>query len=523
MSFGPVCQQCKEPLQIDGSLVDLAPSAYDMIVATLPSSSTPISTSKVSGQFDTALGSPSKAAWQHATSSSKSISSNLSSRAQGKQTQHGAPLPSESFVLLQDSVIRNIPSPIPSPTRARRGASNKPKSITTKAVTSNEPSSRTQEQNHAEPSPLSHHLRSTARLFNLLSTRTDIDHPLCAECTQILLTSLQRKLDETKKERDGYIAFEKEVRKEKEKESQSLSKEEAERKIDKLKQEEATAIEQLKEAEREREQLDFELRQLEMNEQALELEEAEFWRTYNDHILGVEQQASQLATLRAAYAAGVVTLEKLERTNVYNDAFCIGHDGVFGTINGLRLGRVPGVPVEWAEINAAWGQTLLLLYTIARKLDYTFEKFVESNKFNPLLMQLSSYRLVPMGSFSRIEKTTGDKANYELYGSGDLHFGRLLHNRRFDIAMVAFLDCLKHLMDHVKSQDSTVDFPHQYVLSDLSLSTKPDFGERISKDKIGDVSVKLQFNQEEAWTRSLRHVLLALKICLKWATNGANG
>jgi beclin 1 len=38
-------------------------------------------------------------------------------------------------------------------------------------------------------------------------------------------------------------------------------------------------------------------------------------------------------------------LEKLERTNVYNDAFCIGHDGVFGTINGLRLGRVPGVPV----------------------------------------------------------------------------------------------------------------------------------------------------------------------------------
>jgi hypothetical protein len=46
---------------------------------------------------------------------------------------------------------------------------------------------------------------------------------------------------------------------------------------------------------------------------------------------------------------------------------------------------------------------------------------------------------------------------------------------------------------------------------------------RIIKDKIGDVSVKLQFNQEESWTRSLRHVLLALKICLKWATNGANG
>lgn len=68
-----------------------------------------------------------------------------------------------------------------------------------------------------------------------------------------------------------------------------------------------------------------------------------------------------------------------------------------------------------------------------------------------------------MGSFSRIEKATGDKASYELYGSGDLHFGRLLHNRRFDFAMVAFLDCLKNIIDFVKSQDSQVDFPHQYV------------------------------------------------------------
>lgn len=76
-----------------------------------------------------------------------------------------------------------------------------------------------------------------------------------------------------------------------------------------------------------------------------------------------------------------------------------------------------------------------------------------------------SYRLIPMGSFSRIEKTTGDKASYELYGSGDLHLGRLLHNRRFDIAMVAFLDCLKHLMDHIKAQDTAVDFPHQSACS----------------------------------------------------------
>ncbi|KAF8160746.1 beclin 1 protein [Crassisporium funariophilum] len=489
MSFGPVCQQCKEPLQIDGSLVDLAPSAYDMIVATLPSSPTADNTRKQPERNSSESSSASKAAWQRSKSSTLSDKPGvaLSSRAVGKQAQRSV-LPNESFVLLQDSVIRNIPTS-PSPARAKKGVS-KSQSNLSKEGPVVQTEYRTLEQDHASPSPLSHHLRSTARLLNLLSTRTEIDHPLCAECTQILLTNLQRQLDETKKERDGYIAFEKEVRKERERELQGLTKEDAEKKIERLKQEEVFAIEQLKEAEREREQLDLELQQLELDEKGLESEEAEFWRKYNDHILAGEQQTAQMATLRAAYAAGVATLEKLERTNVYNDAFCIGHDGVFGTINGLRLGRVPGVPVEWAEINAAWGQTLLLFYTIARKLDYTFE----------------NYRLVPMGSFSRIEKTTGDKANYELYGSGDLHFGRLLHNRRFDIAMVAFLDCLKHLMDHIKSQDASVDFPHQ-----------------ISKDKIGDVSVKLQFNQEEAWTRSLRHVLLALKICLKWATNGTNG
>lgn len=80
-----------------------------------------------------------------------------------------------------------------------------------------------------------------------------------------------------------------------------------------------------------------------------------------------------------------------------------------------------------------------------------------------ILRNIFSYRLMPMGSFSRIERTIGDKATYELYGSGDLHLGRLLHNRRFDFAMVAFLECLKQLIDYVKSQDPTVDFPHQCV------------------------------------------------------------
>lgn len=59
-------------------------------------------------------------------------------------------------------------------------------------------------------------------------------------------------------------------------------------------------------------------------------------------------------------------LERLRHTNVYNDAFHIWHEGPFATISGFRLGRTPSFPVEWDEINAAWGQAVLLLHTLAQ-------------------------------------------------------------------------------------------------------------------------------------------------------------
>jgi hypothetical protein len=38
-----------------------------------------------------------------------------------------------------------------------------------------------------------------------------------------------------------------------------------------------------------------------------------------------------------------------------------------------RLGRLPSVPVEWNEINAAWGQTALLLSCLAKKVGMEFQ------------------------------------------------------------------------------------------------------------------------------------------------------
>ncbi|KDQ07199.1 hypothetical protein BOTBODRAFT_167285 [Botryobasidium botryosum FD-172 SS1] len=515
-----VCQQCKQPLQLDPSLAELNPSAHNMLAATLPKSANPRLASATPSQKLSHLTAPSaiQAAFQSVSSSPSSSSrpsmpSSLANRpgANKRRTASSTAgfgpseaLGTESFVMLQDSVVKKIPLSPPPGRRPQNtslrissksysgnslAATQPPLTPTPKNTISVPPSPHAPsipESSNNQPPSHSHNLHSNLRLFTILSSNTELDHPLCADCTLVMLGSLETKLQETRREYDGYVAFEREVKKEREAMASSGSEDDIANRIAKLKLEEEEAVETLRLAEKERAELEAELAELEREEKALEEEEAEFWKQHSENLIKAHDQEAQLSSLRSSYRTATQELTKLSRTNVYNDAFCIGVDGVFATINGLRLGRVGGVVVEWSEINAAWGQALLLLYTIARKLNYTFE----------------NYRLVPMGSFSRIERLQGDKGTYELYGSGDLHFGRLLHNRRFDYAMVFFLDCLRQIMEHVKAIDREVDFPHTIV-----------------KDKIGETSIKLGFTQEETWTRALRHVLLALKILLKWATN----
>ena len=91
---------------------------------------------------------------------------------------------------------------------------------------------------------------------------------------------------------------------------------------------------------------------------------------------------SQLSTAKTHLMISESLLAHLESTNVYNDAFNIGHVALsgstdqekilVGTINGLRLGGRP--VVEWDEINAAWGLVALCIERIAAKVDYTFEQ-----------------------------------------------------------------------------------------------------------------------------------------------------
>lgn len=113
-------------------------------------------------------------------------------------------------------------------------------------------------------------------------------------------------------------------------------------------------------------------------EKKRELEEQEhsYWVEYSKHkraLLAAEDEFRSL-DCRQRYISN--QMEKLKKTDVFSATFHIWHTGHFATINGFRLGRLPSAPVEWSEINAAWGQTALLLWSLARTVG--LENFARS-------------------------------------------------------------------------------------------------------------------------------------------------
>lgn len=343
------------------------------------------------------------------------------------------------------------------------------------------------------------------RLFEILSSRSDIDHPICIECTDMLVDGLQKKLDAATKERDTYALYLKEARANQPTDGEKRRWREAQKQAEQAK---AQAMEQLKKLEAEKDRLDLETLALEEEARQLDKEEEEFWAQRNDFTAKMSDFQSERDSINTKYVNDSQLLQKLQRSNVYNDTFCISHDGSFATINGLRLGRLSNKPVDWPEINAAWGHALLLLVTVAEKLDFKFQ----------------GYDPQPMGSTSKIVRfETASPASsrlgsrtaaqgppkkqvLELYSSGDMPLGLTFMHRKFDNAMVAFLELVRQLGIHVYRQTEPSGRP-------LSLPYK------IEGDRIGDTSIKLGIAQDDGWTKACKLTLTCCKFLLAHASN----
>ena len=174
------------------------------------------------------------------------------------------------------------------------------------------------------------------------------------------------------------------------------------------------------------------------------------------------------------------TLFRLQRYSVSNDAFHIWHDGEFGTINGLRLGRLSTCVVEWNEVNAALGQTLLLLEMILKVAH----------------LKLSCYTLNCKGSFSKIRQDI-EKKEYALYSDGSF-----LRKRSFNAALVLLLRCVHEVGCLAIRKEPRLRLPYS-----------------IQSGKIGDFPITL--GDEEQWTKAMKFLLTHLKTLLAWAVQSS--
>jgi len=362
-----------------------------------------------------------------------------------------------------------------------------------------------------------HEAERINRLFEILSARSDIDHPVCVECTEMLVDGLQKRLESTIRERDAYAGFLKQVQADVPTNDDIA---EAERALTQARKEEEDSMQELLRLEKEKAALDEEIMALEEESLKLDVEEEQFWRERNAFASKLSVFQNERDSINSRFDHDSQLLTKLQRANVYNDTFSIHHDGNFATINGLRLGKLSSKPVDWPEINAAWGQALLLVVTVADKLGYKFD----------------CYEPVPMGSTSKIVKyeqvspsssrvgggrsgppPAPKKSVLDLYCTGDLPL-QMLWNRSFDKGMVAFLELVRQLGAFVHDQTQAETGPHAYSSNPLVLPYKIE-GDKIGDDRIGHYSIRLGITNEEGWTKACKFALTCCKFLIAHASN----
>ncbi|XP_036323452.1 beclin-1-like protein [Rhagoletis pomonella] len=323
-----------------------------------------------------------------------------------------------------------------------------------------------------------------AELFDCLSSNSEIDHPLCEECADSMLEIMDQELKVAEQEWRDYKNYLENL--EQQQDCPNIA--ELEKELGELQESESRMLSKLEKLKLEEESLNEEIKKEEEEKNKLQQQEAVYWREYTKHRRELMLTEDDKRSLECQISYAEQQLEKLKDANIFNITFHIWHAGHFGTINNFRLGRLPSAAVDWSEINAAWGQTVLLLCALARKIGLTFER----------------YRLVPFGNHSYVE-VIGENRELPLYGTGGFKF---FWDTKFDAAMVAFLDCLTQFRQEVEKRDTEFLLPY-----------KMEKGKIIDPSTGNSYSIKIQFNSEEQWTKALKFMLTNLKWGLAWVSS----
>ncbi|WZZ66828.1 hypothetical protein YC2023_078198 [Brassica napus] len=326
------------------------------------------------------------------------------------------------------------------------------------------------------------------RAFDIARTQTQVEQPLCLECMRVLSDKLEKEVEDVTRDVEAYEACVQRL----EGETQDvLSEADFLREKRKIEEEERKLVAAIEESARQNAEVNRQLKELESKGNRFNELEDRYWQEFNNFQCQLIAHQEERDAILAKIEVSQAHLELLNKTNVLIDAFPIRYDGDFGTINNFRLGRLPKAPVEWDEINAAWGQACLLLHTMC-------------NYFRPKFQ--CRVKIQPMGSYPRIVDSTN--STYELFGPVNLFW-----STRYDKAMTLYLLCLKDFADFANAKDQENNIPPEKCL-------KLPF--KIENDKVESYSITQSFNKQENWTKALKYTLCNLKWALYWFVGNTN-
>lgn len=346
---------------------------------------------------------------------------------------------------------------------------------------------------------MSKRVKTLEKVFQVLSDNYQIDFPVCFDCANLLIDEIKHKFDQVCEEKEVYYQFLRKLKTQSEPnrdkaedslkdiETLTAKQKELEKELDRVNLDKETQEMRLATLNQELENLKIEEEKMLHQEKAFELEMMEF-----------EEENGKLLNL---YEFNLNQLDHLRKLNPYNEVFNISHDGVFGTINSLRLGYLDSCKVSWREINAALGHFVLLLKTLCDILN----------------LKLDSYKLKPMGSFSKIEKVmvsssgTVKRVTLELFHETSeqqfFSLSSLFNYSTLDAGMVALVDVVKQMSVKMEKLDPSLELPY-----------------KMNKDKVGGLSIKPSLirtssNQaKENWTLACKNLLTNAKWLLACAS-----
>ncbi|KAK7815321.1 hypothetical protein U0070_019165 [Myodes glareolus] len=325
--------------------------------------------------------------------------------------------------------------------------------------------------------------------FEIVSGQKDVEHPLCVDCMDGLLEELDAQLTLVEADNQKYKSFVERESLVSEEEREALHVE-LRAELQSLEQEEARLAQELKDMDQQHARIEAELKAAEAESRELEQQEEQHWKDYAALTMEQLELTDELSSLenRLAHAQG--QLQYLSKTDILNITFTILDDGPLGIINNFRLGRLPRIQVEWKEINAAWGQTAFLLFTLSKIAGLQFQR----------------YQLVPRGDHSYIKSLTDD-GMLLLFSDGSHN---VFYDNKFDRGMKAFLDCLQQLVKVLEKEEG-IFLPYRIHVKGGMLEDATGSGECYS--------IRTHLNTEEEWAKALKFMLTNLKLILAWASS----